>query len=165
MEQIHGLFTWMDLKKNPCYALATYRIDINELFSIISDHSNLLLRPFTEKKLQDKCLPGLSHRLKQPLCPQGLFCPQPGLAPCRSLKTYFSLGIFTSSSSISTWPSLRDPARFGVRWTLLRQQCRGLGQCLRGQSCLRAHQHPAGNSMPLHWFFPGERLSPSFLSL
>ena len=45
--QDHGADTWpVDLdgseKKSRC-ALALHRIDINELFYIISDHSNLLL--------------------------------------------------------------------------------------------------------------------------
>lgn len=49
MGQIHGLLTWMDLKKKSCYVLAMYRIDINELFYIISDGSNLLLGPSWRK--------------------------------------------------------------------------------------------------------------------
>lgn len=80
-----------------------------------------------EKKLQDKCLPGLSHQLRQPLCPPGLFSPQPGHTPWGSLKTGFSSGTLTSSSSISTWPSLRDPAQFGLRQAPLQQQAEGRG--------------------------------------
>lgn len=53
------------------------------------------------EKLQDKYLPGLSHQPRHLLLPPGLFSLQPGHAPCHPLKTFFSLGIFTSSSSFS----------------------------------------------------------------
>lgn len=76
---------------------------------------------FTEKKIQDKHLPSLSHLLRQALCPLGLFCLQPGHASCRSLKTYFSIGFFNSSPSISTWSPLRDPASHG-HWLLPRER-------------------------------------------
>lgn len=75
-----------------------------------------------EQELPGECLPGLSHQLQQPRCSPGSFFVQPGHAPCCPLKSYFSVRILIGSPFISPWPSLRDPARSELQWTLQQQQ-------------------------------------------
>ena len=162
--QNHGADTWpVDLdrcKKISCYALAMYKVTLMSYF--IYDYSNLLLGPSQRKKLQDNGLPGLSRSLRHPLCSPALFSPRPGHVPCHSLKTYFSLEIFTSSSSISSWPSLRDPAQFGL-WA-----ASGHSSFLRATPCHCTDFSPGQNwdfpsftptsfyfmfSLPVAWYF------------